>query len=323
MKENIKESDDEEDSSECNKCYSLNSDSINEIKEEKTKDNLEKKINEVSLDFSKKESLSSLNLSNIDTKPNNDPNDNNKNLNNLNDIVIKSKTDFIIRRYSSSDENKRYDNMNEIYNDNFKFLSFVKDDYDDEDDIVNNAITPRYNTEESNEKNYDEINKLDSDDLKSENINIYSNTGGNKLIDSTNDKNQNDIKIISNNKLNNFEKINEKEVIIHPEKIINEIKEEKNKIINNIESNNNNNKKNKELVGNNPNQNINNSDEMNKQRTIKFLNMKKQKKIFHKFLSVSVDTSGLYSLDDDMKILILNPTINYNYPFNKKERELE
>jgi len=214
--------------------------------------------------------------------------------------------------------------MNEIYNDNFKFLSFVKDDYDDEDDIVNNAITPRYNTEESNEKNYDEINKLDSDDLKSENINIYSNTGGNKLIDSTNDKNQNDIKIISNNKLNNFEKINEKEVIIHPEKIINEIKEEKNKIINNIESNNNNNnKKNKELVGNNLNQNINNSDEMNKQRTIKFLNMKKQKKIFHKFLSVSVDTSGLYSLDDDMKILILNPTINYNYPFNKKERELE
>ena len=62
---------------------------------------------------------------------------------------------------------------------------------------------------------------------------------------------------------------------------------------------------------------------MNKKRTIKFLNMKKQKKIFHKFLSVSVDTSGLYSLDDDMKILILNPTINYNYPFNKKERELE
>jgi len=114
-----------------------------------------------------------------------------------------------------------------IYNDNFKFLSFVKDDYDDEDDIVNNAITPRYNTEESSEKNYDEINKLDSDDLKSENINIYSNTGGNKLIDSTNDKNQNDIKIISNNKLNNFEKINEKEVIIHPEKIINEIKVEK------------------------------------------------------------------------------------------------
>jgi hypothetical protein len=165
MKENIKESDDEEDSSECNKCYSLNSDSINEIKEEKTKDNLEKKINEVSLDFSKKESLSSLNLSNIDTKSNNDPNDNNKNLNNPNDIVIKSKTDFIIRRYSSSDENKRYDNMNEIYNDNFKFLSFVKDDYNDEDDIVNNAITPRYNTEESNEKNYDEINKLDSDDL--------------------------------------------------------------------------------------------------------------------------------------------------------------
>ena len=53
------------------------------------------------------------------------------------------------------------------------------------------------------------------------------------------------------------------------------------------------------------------------------MNMTKQKKIFQKFLSVSVDTSCLYSLDDDMKILILNPKITYNYPYNKKERELE
>jgi hypothetical protein len=62
---------------------------------------------------------------------------------------------------------------------------------------------------------------------------------------------------------------------------------------------------------------------MNKERGIKFLNMTKQKKIFQKFLSVSVDTSCLYSLEDDMTILILNPKINYNFPFNKKERELE
>ena len=65
------------------------------------------------------------------------------------------------------------------------------------------------------------------------------------------------------------------------------------------------------------------SKKLNKERGLKFLNMTKQKKIFQKFLSVSVDTSYLYSLEDDMKILILNPTINYNYPFNKKERELE
>jgi hypothetical protein len=36
-----------------------------------------------------------------------------------------------------------------------------------------------------------------------------------------------------------------------------------------------------------------------------------------------VDTSGLYSLEDDMLILLLNPKITYNYPFNKMERELE
>ena len=70
-------------------------------------------------------------------------------------------------------------------------------------------------------------------------------------------------------------------------------------------------------------QNKDDLEEINKQRGIKFLNMTKQKKIFQKFLSVSVDTSYLYSLEDDMKILILNPKINYNYPFNKKERELE
>ena len=53
------------------------------------------------------------------------------------------------------------------------------------------------------------------------------------------------------------------------------------------------------------------------------LNLSIQNKIFQKFLSVSVDTSGLYSLEDDMLILLLNPKITYNYPFNKMERELE
>ena len=49
----------------------------------------------------------------------------------------------------------------------------------------------------------------------------------------------------------------------------------------------------------------------------------KKYKIFHKFLCVSVDTSGLYTLDDDMTSLLLNPKITYNYPFNNLENELE
>jgi len=58
-------------------------------------------------------------------------------------------------------------------------------------------------------------------------------------------------------------------------------------------------------------------------KKITLLNLTRQNKIFQKFLCVSVDTSGLYSLDDEMNILLLNPKITYNYPFNKMERELE
>ena len=58
-------------------------------------------------------------------------------------------------------------------------------------------------------------------------------------------------------------------------------------------------------------------------KKIALLNLTRQNKIFQKFLCVSVDTSGLYSLDDEMNILLLNPKITYNYPFNKMERELE
>ena len=63
------------------------------------------------------------------------------------------------------------------------------------------------------------------------------------------------------------------------------------------------------------------SNEYKKKKTL--LNLTSKNKIFQKFLCVSVDTSGLYSLDDEMKILLLNPKITYNYPFNKMERELE
>ena len=297
------------------KFYSLNSDSFNDIKEDKNL-NLLKKNSEESENLSKKDSLSSLNISNIDIPQINIPNSEYKNSNNLKDGIGKSKTDFIIRRYSSSNENNRYDNMNDIYNDNLKFFSFVKDDYNDEDDdIVNNEITSRYNNEEKN-NDEDEINKLDSLELKTENINIYSNNKSNES-----NKNKNEMKN-SNNEIQNIKKENEKEFIINNQNNINNQKD----LINNDIFDSNDMTIKKKIIDNDkimPSKTINNTEKMNKERGIKFLNMTKQKKIFQKFLSVSVDTSCLYSLEDDMTILILNPKINYNFPFNKKERELE
>jgi hypothetical protein len=58
-----------------------------------------------------------------------------------------------------------------------------------------------------------------------------------------------------------------------------------------------------------------------KARNILYLT--KKYKIFHKFLCVGLDTSGLYTLDDDMNSLLLHPKITYNYPFNNSENELE
>ena len=298
------------------KFYSLNSDSFNNIKEDKNL-NLLKKNSEESENLSKKDSLSSLNISNIDIPQINIPNSEYKNSNNLKDGIGKSKTDFIIRRYSSSNENNRYDNMNDIYNDNLKFFSFVKDDYNEEDDdIVNNEITSRYNNEEKN-NDEDEINKLDSLQLKTENMNIYSNN--NKSNESN--KNKNEMKN-SNNEIQNIKKENEKEFIINNQNNINNQKD----LINNDIFDSNDMTIKKKIIDDDkimPSKTINNTEKMNKERGIKFLNMTKQKKIFQKFLSVSVDTSCLYSLEDDMTILILNPKINYNFPFNKKERELE
>ena len=52
-------------------------------------------------------------------------------------------------------------------------------------------------------------------------------------------------------------------------------------------------------------------------------NLTKKYKIFHKFLSIGIDTSGLNTLDEEMKNFILNPKINYNFPLNNLENELE
>ena len=62
---------------------------------------------------------------------------------------------------------------------------------------------------------------------------------------------------------------------------------------------------------------------MKRKKYQNILNLTKKYKIFHKFLCVSVDTSNLYTLDDDMNSLLLNPKITYNYPYNNLEKELE
>ena len=65
------------------------------------------------------------------------------------------------------------------------------------------------------------------------------------------------------------------------------------------------------------------SSSMKKKRGRRIFNLSKKYKIFHNFLSVGIDTSGLYTLDDTMKSLILNPKITYNYPLNNLEKDLE
>ena len=299
-------------SSEFPQIYSLNSESFNNIKIEKSA-NIKNKDIDQSSELTKKDSFSELNISNIDIPPINIPNSDYKKPNNIN--IGKSKTDFILRKYSSSSlENKRYeDNMDEIYNDNIKFFSFIKDEYNEEDeDIVNNEISSRYSIEENKD-----INKYDSGELKSQNINIYSKTSDNNI--SYEYSNSSDDNKINQSKTNI--KDHEKEILIKIEKNINEKAEQNKK--NNIDLKNNIQNKNIENIDKQKTHNINSNENMNMRRTKKFMNMTKQKKIFQKFLSVSVDTSCLYSLDDDMKILILNPKIIYNYPYNKKERELE
>ncbi len=309
MKENIAT-----ESSEFPQIYSLNSESFNNIKIEKSA-NIKNKDIDQSSELTKKDSFSELNISNIDIPPINIPNSDYKKPNNININIGKSKTDFILRKYSSSSlENKRYeDNMDEIYNDNIKFFSFIKDEYNEEDeDIVNNEISSRYSIEENKD-----INKYDSGELKSQNINIYSKTSDNNI--SYEYSNSSDDNKINQSKTNI--KDHEKEILIKIEKNINEKAEQNKK--NNIDLKNNIQNKNIENIDKQKTHNINSNENMNMRRTKKFMNMTKQKKIFQKFLSVSVDTSCLYSLDDDMKILILNPKIIYNYPYNKKERELE
>lgn len=135
----------------------------------------------------------------------------------------------------------------------------------------------------------------------------------------------------SNNNSNDIEENNNKKSNIYnnedikkynnKEKIVNDSKK-KNDNINIIKSIENKNNEGNSIPKNHAEIiNKKKSNEYKKKNTL--FNLTRKNKIFQKFLCVSVDTSGLYSLDDEMKILLLNPKITYNYPFNKMERELE
>ena len=235
----------------------------------------------------------------------------------------------MIKHSTWSKENNRYNNnINEIYDDNLKFFSFCDNDYNDEDDdivnIVNSDKSFQLNNNKKstdyvkgfnalyNIKNDNEVEIVHPDISKiysSGEINDYKNG------DNINNKNNNKFlskenKNISQNKIEN----NNKEVNVELYQ-----NDDKKNNINNIDNTNN-------IIENDKNQDLKESKKFNesqKIKTIKILSITKQKKIFQKFLSVSVDTSGLYSLDNEMEILLLNPKIIYNYPYNKKERELE
>ena len=135
---------------------------------------------------------------------------------------------------------------------------------------------------------------------------------------------QYDTEININLDINQLKKSNKKEKIIEIDK---------NKIYNryNDSSKNLNNKFfeikniqksiNNSLLKSKSSRNINISLKRKKYRNI--LNLTKKYKIFQTFLTIGIDTSGLYTLDDEMNLFLLNPKITYNYPYNNLEKELE
>ena len=177
------------------------------------------------------------------------------------------------------------------------------------DEIANNNII----NEKSN--NIIDFSKSNFDSKTFENIryrdedNYKSNNDSNEI-----EENNKKSKIYTKEDINS---INKKEIDIT------ESKEKNNNInINVIKSINNKNNEGKS-VSKNQIEIMSKKKSNEYKKKITLLNLTRQNKIFQKFLCVSVDTSGLYSLDDEMKILLLNPKITYNYPFNKMERELE
>ena len=230
-------------------------------------------------------------------------------------------------------ENNRYNNcLDKIPKRNLKFLSCLKDEESDYDEnIIENEISVNFveGFNIKSKKINDEQVEIPLENISRINTNSeMSNDNIQSLINDKNllNKNKKDFdidKYILQDK-ENFcpNKQYDKEIKINIKEINqnnNIIYLDKSKSLKSNTKNLNNKyfelKKNQKSFGN-----INKNSQKNS--FIKF-NLTKKYKIFQKFLSIGIDTSGLYTLDDEMNDFILNPKITYNFPFNNLESELE
>ena len=239
----------------------------------------------------------------------------------------------IINKTNNNKENNRYKNcFNKVSKRNLRFLSCLKDEESDYDEnIIDNEISV----------NFIEGFNFKSKKIKEEQVEIplenISRINTNSEISNGNIKSLiKDINLMKKSK-RDFEIdkyiIEDKENFCPNKQYDKEIK------IDLKEINKNNNiiylDKSKSMKRNTKNLNnkyfdlkksqksFGNINKNNQKNSFIKFNLTKKYKIFQKFLSIGIDTSGLYTLDDEMFEFILNPKITYNFPFNNSENELE
>lgn len=247
----------------------------------------------------------------------------------------------IKNRINNKKENNRYNNcFNKINKTHLQFLSCLKDeDSDYSENVIDNEISINFvegfNIKSKNIKEkqveipLDNISRINTDSYISNNFDNINRLIFSKTIIS---KNENSIKIIKNNLDCEKYFLENKENFSPNKPYDKEVK------INLMENNKNINTSNiiyldkSKSIKSNSKKLINKYFERKKSqnsfgslinRRNNIFNLTKKYKIFHKFLSIGIDTSGLYTLDDEMNNFILNPKINYNFPFNNLENELE
>ena len=244
----------------------------------------------------------------------------------------------ISKRYSNSEisNNKidKYNSNNKNINNDFNNDNYNNINVDKINEIQNENLIKKIKLDENIKKIIENINK-NKKEWKSRNPKINYNN-----INKENKDNNEDYFIENKeNIVMNCQYDREVNFSFNPIKdnmSINKIKNEKN--INKINNNRNEikinlNNKFFELKNSQRSIDISNSKSKSKSKSKctsskkknfkPIFNLTKQYKIFEKFLCVSIDTTGLYTLDDTMNSFILNPKITYNYPFNNLEKELE
>lgn len=247
----------------------------------------------------------------------------------------------IKNRINNKKENNRYNNcFNKINKTHLQFLSCLKDeDSDYSENVIDNEISINFvegfNIKSKNIKEkqveipIDNISRINTESYISNNFDNINRLIFSKTIIS---KNESSIKIIKNNLDCEKYFLENKENFSPNKPYDKEVK------INLMENNKNINTSNiiyldkSKSIKSNSKKLINKYFERRKSqnsfgslinRRNNIFNLTKKYKIFHKFLSIGIDTSGLYTLDDEMNNFILNPKINYNFPFNNLENELE